>query len=72
MNKTGLPGRFDFDLTFAQDESQYGGQVPKAPENTQSPPLFTAVQEQLGLKLLPTRGMVSALVVDGAEKPQAD
>ena len=72
VNKTGLPGRFDFDLTFAQDESQYGGQVPKAPENTQSPPLFTAVQEQLGLKLLPTRGMVSALVVDGAEKPQAD
>ena len=72
VNKTGLAGRFDFDLTFAQDESQYEGQVPKAPENTQSPPLFTAVQEQLGLKLVPTRGMVSALVVDGAEKPRAD
>ena len=72
VNKTGLTARFDFDLSFAQDESQYEGQVPKAPEESQHPPLFTAVQEQLGLKLVPTRGMVSALVVDGAEKPRAD
>lgn len=72
VNKTELPGRFDFDLTFAQDESEYEGQVPKAPEDTQSPPLFTAVQEQLGLRLVATRGTVSALVVDGAEKPRVD
>lgn len=69
MNKTGLPGRFDFDLTFAQDESQYGGQVPKAPENTQSPPLFTAVQEQLGLKLEPQKEPMQVLVIDHIEKP---
>jgi uncharacterized protein (TIGR03435 family) len=72
VNKTGLPGRFDFDLKFAQDESQYGGAVPKAPEDTQSPPLFTAMQEQLGLKLVATKGPVSAMVVDGAEKAGAD
>lgn len=72
VNRTGLKGRYDFDLTFAQDETQYGGQVPKAPEDAQSAPLFTAIQEQLGLKLTPTKGMVSALVVDSAEKPSAD
>jgi uncharacterized protein (TIGR03435 family) len=72
VNRTGLTGKYDFDLKFAQDESQYGGDVPKASDDSQSPPLFTAVQEQLGLKLEATRGMVSAMVVDGAAKPQAD
>ncbi len=69
VNQTGLTGKYDFDLKFAQDESQYGGQLPKAPEDAQSPPLFTAMQEQLGLKLVATRGMVSAMVVDQAQKP---
>jgi len=69
INQTGLAGKFDFDLEWAQDESQYGGQLPKAPDDAQSPPLFTAVQEQLGLKLEATRGMVSAMIVDQAQKP---
>jgi uncharacterized protein (TIGR03435 family) len=72
VNKTGLTGKYDFDLNFAQDESQYGGELPKAPDDTQSPPLFTAVQEQLGLKLEATRGMVSAMIVDRAEKPSSN
>ncbi|HUD22140.1 MAG TPA: TIGR03435 family protein [Acidobacteriaceae bacterium] len=72
VNKTGLTGKYDFDLNFAQDESQYGGELPKAPDDTQSPPLFTAVQEQLGLKLEATRGMVSAMIVDQAEKPSSN
>jgi len=72
VNRTELTGKYDFDLEFAQDESQYGGEVPKATEDTQSPPLFTAMQEQLGLKLEATRGMVSAMVVDEAERPSAD
>ena len=72
VNKTGLAGKYDFDLSFAQDESQYGGEVPKAPDTSQSPPLFTAMQQQLGLKLVATRGPVSAMVVDAAVRPQAD
>jgi uncharacterized protein (TIGR03435 family) len=72
VNQTGLAGRYDFDLVFAQDESQYGGELAKAPDDTQSPPLFTAVQEQLGLKLEATKGTVQAMVVDGAGKPVAD
>jgi uncharacterized protein (TIGR03435 family) len=46
--------------------------VEKAPDDAPNPPLFTAVQEQLGLKLEATRGMVAAMVVDGAAKPSAD
>jgi uncharacterized protein (TIGR03435 family) len=72
VNRTGLAGKFDFDLKFAQDETEYGGQVPKAPDDAQNPPLFTAVQEQLGLKLEATRGMVSTMVVDGAVRPAVD
>jgi uncharacterized protein (TIGR03435 family) len=72
VNRTGLTGKYDFNLVFAQDQSQYGGQVGAAPEDTQSPPLFTAVQEQLGLKLEATRGTVSTMVVDEAVRPAAD
>jgi uncharacterized protein (TIGR03435 family) len=72
VNRTGLTGKYDFDLKFAQDETQYGGEVAKAPDDAQSPPLFTAVQEQLGLKLEATRGTVSTMVVDEAVKPHVD
>jgi uncharacterized protein (TIGR03435 family) len=69
VNKTGLAGRFDFTLDWAPDETQYGGELPKSTEEATLPPLFTAVQEQLGLRLVATRGMVSAMVVDGAVRP---
>ncbi len=69
VNKTGLTGKYDFDLEWAPDETQLNGDVPAAPSDAPSAPLFTAVQEQLGLKLEATRGPVQAIVVDGAEKP---
>ena len=72
LNKTGLAGKYDFTLSWAQDETQYGGDVGKAPEDSQSPPLFAAMQEQLGLKLVPTRGMVRTMVIDRADRPQAN
>ena len=72
VNRTGLTGRYDFNLKFAQDETVYGGELPRAPDSSDSPHFFTAVQEQLGLKLVPTRGMVSTMAVDGAERPGAD
>lgn len=71
VNKTGLQGKFDFTLVWAQDETQYGGEIEKAGDDSQSPPLFVAMQEQLGLKLTATRGMVSAMVVDAAARPEA-
>jgi len=72
VNQTGLTGKYDFTLDWAPDETQYGGAIAPAPDDAPIPPLFTAVQEQLGLKLAATRGMVSAMVVDGAMRPQAD
>jgi uncharacterized protein (TIGR03435 family) len=72
VDKTGLTGRYDFDLEWAPDETQFGGEVPTAGSEAPSAPLFTAIQQQLGLRLVATRGPVDALVVDKAERPTAN
>jgi len=72
VDRTGLTGRYDFDLDWAPDESQFGGDVPKATSEAPSPPLFEAMQQELGLHLEATHGNVSALVVDAVEKPSAN
>jgi uncharacterized protein (TIGR03435 family) len=72
VDKTGLSARYDFDLDWAPDETQFGGDVPSASAEAPSPPLFSAVQQQLGLRLVPTRGLVDALIVDKAERPSAN
>jgi uncharacterized protein (TIGR03435 family) len=72
VDSTGLSGRYNFDLDWAPDETQFGGEVPVAPQDAQSPPFFTAIKEQLGLELEATRGNVQALVIDHAETPSAN
>jgi uncharacterized protein (TIGR03435 family) len=72
VDKTGLTGRYDFDLEWAPDESQFGGEVPAASAEAANAPFFTAIQQQLGLKLEATKGPIAALVVDGAERPSAN
>lgn len=72
VDKTGLAGRYDFDLEWAPDETQFGGEVPVAPSDAPSPPFFTAIEQQLGLRIEATRGVVQALVVDRAERPTPD
>ncbi|MGD0443363.1 MAG: TIGR03435 family protein [Edaphobacter sp.] len=72
VDKTGLTAHYDFDLEWAPDETQFGGDVPKASADAPSPPLFSAVQEQLGLKLVATKGPVDALIIDKAERPSAN
>ena len=62
VDRTGLTGRFDFTLNWA----------PEGSTDTDAPSIFTAVQEQLGLKLVPARGPVDVLVVDSAERPAPD
>lgn len=64
IDRTGLTGDFDIELTFAPFNAPIADSV--------APDLFTAVQEQLGLKLEPTRAAVDVLVVDHAERPTAD
>jgi uncharacterized protein (TIGR03435 family) len=72
VNSTGLTGRYDFNLDWAPDETQFGGEVPVAPQDAQAAPFFTAIKEQLGLELEATRGNVQALVIDHAETPSAN
>ena len=72
VDRTGLTGRYDFDLEWAPDESQFGGDLPPAPADAAAAPLFTAIQQQLGLKLEATKGPVAALVIDTAERPSAN
>jgi uncharacterized protein (TIGR03435 family) len=76
VDQTGLTGRFDFRLTWTPDETQFGavgGYRPPATENPDAPPdLFTAVQEELGLKLVSTKAPVDILVIDHIERPSAN
>jgi uncharacterized protein (TIGR03435 family) len=69
VDHTGLTGRYDFTLTWTPDNgaSATGGSAPSG-EN-QGPSLFTAVQEQLGLKLQPVKAPVDVVVIDHLEKP---
>jgi len=70
VDQTGLKGRYDFTLKWAPDDSQFGGRVPTASDDPSAPPsLFTALQEQVGLKLESTRTAVDVLVIDHVEKP---
>jgi uncharacterized protein (TIGR03435 family) len=68
VDQTGLSGTYDFDLEWTPDESQFGGNLPRSVESTK-PSLFTAMQEQLGLRLEATKGPVQALVIDRVERP---
>jgi uncharacterized protein (TIGR03435 family) len=67
LDKTGLTGRFDFDLTFSGDPALNGHNAPS--DDTQTAPgLFSAIQEQLGLKL-EVKAPAEILIIDHAEKP---
>ena len=71
VDRTGLTGNWDFDLNFAPEQR---GQGPGANAATDSdlPSYFTAIQEQLGLKLEATKGAVEVVVIDGIERPIDD
>jgi uncharacterized protein (TIGR03435 family) len=68
VDRTGLTGRYDFDLVWTPDETQFGGDGPKVSAESPAPPLFAAIQQQLGLRLEATRGAIAAMVVDGVER----
>jgi uncharacterized protein (TIGR03435 family) len=68
VDKTGLTGRYDIELTF-EDASALISPDQKPRE---APPLPTALQEQLGLRLVPARGPVEMLVIDAVERPTPD
>jgi len=62
VERTGLPGNWAFELTYADEPSP----------NSDAPSLFTAIQEELGLKLEPAKGPVDVLVVENVQRPTPD
>lgn len=78
-DKTGLAGNYDVDLTWTPEPGQgfglFGGAAPPPPPNAvagaggDGPTIFTALQEQLGLKLESSRGQVPVVVIESISKP---
>jgi len=81
INKTGITGKFDFYMEFVPDETtaglnslRVGGGEPAFPQPASTDPpggpsIFTAIQEQLGLKLESAKGPREFLVIDRVERP---
>lgn len=65
VDETGLPGRYDFILKWTPDNVSTN-------EPNAAPGIFTAVQEELGLKLEATKGPADVLVIDHIEMPSAN
>ena len=62
VDQTGLKGVYDFKLTYTYSDA------PSA-EADATPPLFTAIKEQLGLQFVPVKTAVNVMVIDHIEEP---
>jgi uncharacterized protein (TIGR03435 family) len=74
VDQTGISGRFDFTLEWRPDVAQLGppggGPAPQLPPEVEArPDLFTAIQEQIGLKLESSKAPVDTYVIDKVQKP---
>ena len=70
VDKTGLSGRFEFNLAFTPERMPDGTPPPGVPAiDPNGPGIFTAIQEQLGLKLQPSRVVRDTLIIDHVERP---
>ena len=79
LDRTGLVGNFGIEITFDPESLPQPLLPPGVPPgsvlprtNANAPSIFTAVQEQLGLKLASARGPVEVLVIDSVERPTPD
>ena len=71
LDKTGLKGKYDIDLRWTPDAAGKPSPAvgPLEPIDTTGPSIFTALQEQLGLKLESAIGQAKVLVIDHAARP---
>jgi uncharacterized protein (TIGR03435 family) len=78
VDKTGLKGRYDFNLHWSPDADfapghpalAGDGTTPAASISPAGPSIFTAFEEQLGLKLVPDKAPLPAIVIDHVEQPE--
>jgi uncharacterized protein (TIGR03435 family) len=69
LDRTGLTGKYDFDLEWTPDDSQFDGHMPPIkPDNSGKPDIFAALQ-QIGLRLESAKGPVPVIVIDHVERP---
>ena len=74
IDKTDLKGLYDFKLQWTPEMGQGqllpgGPEPPPPPADASGPSIFTAIQEQLGLRLESTKGPVEVVVIDSIQKP---
>lgn len=70
VDKTGLTGNYDFTLRWTPEQPAAPGAAGDAPPpDSSGPSIFTAIQEQLGLKLESQKGPVELLIIDSIERP---
>jgi uncharacterized protein (TIGR03435 family) len=73
VDKTGVTDRFDFNMGWTPDRLPTSAPPPGIPPvDPNGPPLVTALQEQLGLKVEAAKGPVDVLIIDGVEHPTPD
>ena len=72
VNRTDLTGLYDFELKWMPDPSPPAPGEQPPPPDSDLPSLFTAVEEQLGLRLEPTTAPVDTLVIEHVEQPSAN
>jgi uncharacterized protein (TIGR03435 family) len=68
LDNTGLTGKYDFKLSWAPENVA----ADTNSTDTSGPSIFTAVSEQLGLKLEPQKGPVPTLIIDHIEAPSSN
>jgi uncharacterized protein (TIGR03435 family) len=69
VDDTGLTGAYDFSLKWSPMQAPTSATDPAAPPAIEGPSLFTAIEEQLGLKLVPVKGPQQVLIIDHIERP---
>jgi uncharacterized protein (TIGR03435 family) len=72
VDRTGLTGNYSGSVTYTPDNAPRDGTPDLPAGDANGASLFTAIQEQLGLKLEPSRGQVDVLVIDHIERPTED
>ncbi len=75
VDKTGLAGLYDFSFKWTPLQTTAangGGSGSPASPDVEGASLFTAIEEQLGLKLVPTKGQGQVLIIDHIEQPSAN
>lgn len=76
VDHSGITGRYDFELKWTPDQGQFetfGGIKNPPAENPDAPPdLYSAIQQQLGLKINSTKAPIDVMVIDNVTKPTAN